>query len=308
MKILLIFLSLFTFLFSFDYKLKPIKLNNNSYYFYGKEQYFSKENGGNISNCAFIITKKSVILIDTGSSYEYGLQVKKEIKKITNKPIKYIINTHHHPDHFLGNNDFIKSDIYATEFTKNEIEQHGDLYIVNLNNLVQDAIQNTKIKAPNILLKNHELSFDGYKLKILYFDGHTKSDLVLFDENSKILYTSDLIFNKRTLATPHANIPIWIKTLKELKKIDYKILVPGHGVIDKTKKSIDENIAYLNYLDSTLKTSAKNGLDIFEILEKPIPKEFKKFSMFEEEFERSVINLYPKYEKSKIKNSDNSYF
>ena len=297
MKIFLLFISSFSFLFSFDYKLKPIKLTNNSYYFYGKEEYFSKENGGNIANTAFIITKNSVILIDTGSSYEYGMQVKKEIAKITKKPIKYIINTHHHPDHFLGNNAFTKSDIFATPFTKKEIEQNGDLYIINLNNLVQDAMQNTKIKAPSLELKSHELILDEYKLKLLYFDGHTQSDLILFDENSKILYTSDLIFNKRTLATPHANIPKWIKSLEKLKKIDYKLLVPGHGVIDKTKNAINENIAYLNYLDTTLKTSAKNGLDIFEILEKPIPKEFNDFSMFKEEFERSVINLYPQYEK-----------
>ncbi|WP_428024211.1 quinoprotein relay system zinc metallohydrolase 1 [Arcobacter sp.] len=296
MKIVFFLFSFLTFLFSFDYKLKPIKLNNNSYYFYGKEEYFSKENGGNISNCAFIITKNSVILIDTGSSYEYGLQVKKQIAKITKKPIKYIINTHHHPDHFLGNNAFSKSDIFATNFTKEEIEQNGDLYIINLNNLVQSAMQNTKVKAPNIELKSHELDFDGYKLELLYFDGHTKSDLVLYDKNSKILYTSDLIFNKRTLATPHANIQKWIKSLEELKKIDYKILVPGHGVIDKTKKAINENIAYLRYLDNTLKESTKNGLDIYEILEKPVPEEFKDFSMFKEEFERSVINLYSKYE------------
>ena len=297
MKVFLFFILSFSFLFSFDYKLKPIKLNNNSYYFYGKEEYFSKENGGNIANTAFIITKNSVILIDTGSSYEYGMQVKNEIAKITKNPIKYIINTHHHPDHFLGNNAFTKSDIFATPFTKKEIEQNGDLYIVNLNNLVQDAMQNTKTKAPNIELKSHDLILDEYKLKVLYFDVHTKRDLVLFDENSKILYASDLIFNKRTLATPHANIPIWIKSLEELKKIDYKLLVPGHGVIDKTKNAINENIAYLNYLDTTLKTSAKKGLDIFEILAKPIPKEFKNFSMFKEEFERSVINLFPKYEK-----------
>ena len=308
MKVFLIFLSLFSFVFSFDYGLKPIKLDDNSYFFYGKEEYFSKQNGGNIANCAFIITKNSVILIDTGSSYKYGMQVKEQIKKITNKPIKYIINTHHHPDHFLGNNAFKTDNIYASTFTKDEILQHGELYIENLNNLIQEAMQNTKTKAPTIELKEHELNFDGYKLKVLYFDGHTNSDLVLYDENSKILYASDLIFNKRTLATPHANIPKWIKSLEELKKIDYKILVPGHGVIDKTKNAINENIAYLNYLDTTLKTSAKEGLDIFEILEKPIPKEFEDFSMFKEEFERSVINLYPKYEKNSIKNSTKGYF
>ena len=299
MKSLIFFFCLISYGFSndFDYKLKAIKLSENSYYFYGKEEYFSKENGGDIANASFIITANSVILIDTGSSKSYGEQVKKQIEKITSKPIKYIINTHHHPDHFLGNSAFFSSDIYATEFTKEDIEKNGHLYIANLRNLIKDAINGTKIKAPDKILQNKTLDLDGYKLKVLYFDGHTQSDIAIYDENTKILYASDLVFYKRTPATPHANINKWIESLKELEKIDYDILVPGHGIASKTKEPILENIAYLAYLNKTLKESAKKGLDIYEILEKPTPKEFESFTMFKEEFERSVINLYPSYEK-----------
>ncbi|MBU0924791.1 quinoprotein relay system zinc metallohydrolase 1 [bacterium] len=299
MKSLIFFFCLISYGFSndFDYKLKPIKLAENSYYFYGKEEYFSKENGGDIANSSFIITNNSVILIDTGSSKLYGEQVKKQIEKITDKPIKYILNTHHHPDHFLGNSAFSNSDIYASEFTKNEIETNGDLYIVNLVNIIHEAMNKTKVKAPNQILTTKDLNFDGYKLKVLYFDGHTQSDIAIYDENTKILYASDLVFYKRTLATPHANLDKWIKSLKELEKINYSILVPGHGISFTTKEPIKENIAYLEFLQNTLKNSAKEGLDIYEILNKPIPKEFESFTMFSEEFERSVINLYPSYEK-----------
>lgn len=299
MKYLILVLFYFTLSFSadFDYKLKPIKLSENSYYFYGKEEYFSKENGGDISNASFIITKNSVILIDTGSSRLYGEQVKKQIEKITNKPIKFILNTHHHPDHFLGNSAFASSDIFATEYTKNEIETNGDLYILNLVNLVHDAMNGTKIKAPNEILTTKTLDFDGYKLKVLYLDGHTQSDIAVYDENTKILYASDLVFNKRTPTTPHANIQNWIKSLNELEKIDYSILVPGHGLASNTKEPIKETILYLKYIQNVLSNSAKEGLDIFEILNKPIPTEFKDFTMFKEEFERTVINLYPSYEK-----------
>ena len=299
MKYFILIICYLTLSFSndFDYKLKAIKLSENSYYFYGKEEYFSKENGGDIANASFIITANSVILIDTGSSKSYGEQVKKQIEKITSKPIKYIINTHHHPDHFLGNSAFFSSDIYATEFTKEDIEKNGHLYIANLRNLIKDAINGTKIKAPDKILQSKTLDFDGYKLKVLYLNGHTQSDIAIYDENTKILYASDLVFYKRTPATPHANIQNWIKSLEELEKIDYSVLVPGHGLTSKTKEPIKENIAYLNYLDSTLKSSVKEGLDVFEILEKAIPKEFESFTMFKEEFERSVINLYPLYEK-----------
>ena len=297
MRFLILFYCTFLFSAQFNYKLKPIKLNENSYYFYGKEEYFSTKNGGDIANTAFIITKNSVILIDTGSSELYGEQIKKAISKITSKPIKYIINTHHHPDHFLGNSAFTNSNIYASKFTKEEIENNGELYITNLTNLVNEAISNTKVKAPNQILNSKELIFDDYKLKILYLDGHTKSDVAIYDEKTKILYASDLIFNKRTMATPHANINKWIASLKELKNIDFKLTVPGHGVAFENKSVIDENINYLKYLDNTLKNSAKKGLDIFEILNLPTPKEFNNFTMFKEEFERSVINLYPTYEK-----------
>jgi quinoprotein relay system zinc metallohydrolase 1 len=296
MKYLIFILLVFSSLKAFDYKLKPIKLNENSYYFYGKEEYFSPLNGGDISNVSFIITQDSVILIDTGSSYEYGLQIKKEIEKITSKPIKYIINTHHHPDHFLGNSAF-QSDIFATPYTKNEITQNGDLYIVNLVNIVQSAMKDTKVKAPNKNLNSKILDLDGYKLEVLYLDGHTKSDVAIFDSQTKILYSADLVFHKRTPATAHADIKKWIKSLEELEKIDYKFLVSGHGIATTSKEPIKENISYLKYLDETLKQNAKDGLDIFEILEKPIPKEFESFTMFKEEFERSVINLYPSYEK-----------
>jgi uncharacterized sulfatase len=299
MKYFILIISYFTLSFSydFDYKLKPIQLSENSYYFYGKEEYFSKENGGDIANASFIITKNSVILIDTGSSKLYGEQLKEQIKKITNKPVKYILNTHHHPDHFLGNIAFSNSDIYASEYTKNEIENNGDLYILNLVNLVHDAMYGTKIKAPNEILTTKTLDFDGYKLKVLYLDGHTASDIAVYDENTKILYASDLVFNKRTPTTPHANMQNWIKSLNELEKIDYSILVPGHGVASNTKAPIKETILYLEYLQNVLSNSAKQGLDIFEILSKPIPTEFKDFTMFKEEFERTVINLYPSYEK-----------
>lgn len=296
MKYLLLILLTFSYLKAFDYNLNPLKLNQNSYYFYGKEEYFSPLNGGDIANTSFIITKNSVILIDTGSSHEYGLQLKKAIEKITSKPIKYIINTHHHPDHFLGNSAFSQSDIFATSYTKEEIEKNGDLYIVNLVNIVQSAMKDTKTKAPNKELNSKILDFDDYKLEVLYLDGHTKSDVALFDLQSKILYSADLVFFKPTPATAHADIQKWIRSLEKLQKIDYSILVTGHGVATSSKEPIKENISYLKFLDETLRQSAKKGLDIFEILENPIPKEFESFTMFKEEFERSIINLYPSYE------------
>lgn len=296
MKRLLLLPIFLSSLFAFEYDLKPIKLDYNSYYFYGKEEYFSKQNGGNISNSAFIITKNSVILIDTGTTVDYANEVKNQIAKITKNPIKYIINTHHHPDHFLGNKAFENEAIYATSYTMEEIKNHGEKYVSNMVNLIGDAIYSTRSKTPNTKLETKKLMLDDYELEVLYFDGHTKSDVAILDKNTKILYASDLIFNQRALATPHADLKKWIKTLEELKKLDFNLVVPGHGKVRFGKKVIDENIRYLTFLDDTLTNGVKNGLDIFEILSQEVPEDIKNYSMFEEEFERSIINLYKKYE------------
>jgi len=296
MKSFILTILLVQVLFSFD--LKPIKLSNNTYYIEGKKEYFSKENKGDIANSAFIITKNYVILIDTGSSEAYGQSLKKAVAKITSNPIKYVINTHHHPDHFLGNSAFKNSDIYSSTFTKNDIEKNGDLYISNMVGLLGKISYSTKIKAPNKILNKEKFVLDGYELDILFLQGHTQSDIVIFDKSTKILFAADLIFNKRTLSTPHANIEEWINSLEKLKKINYSILVPGHGASFTDKKPIKENIAYLEYLENTLKNSANEGLDVYEVLNKPIPQEFKDFAMFKEEFQRSVINSYSEYEEN----------
>lgn len=303
MKVVILFALLFSNIFAknLNYNLEPIKITENSYYFYGKEEYFNTNNGANISNSAFIITSKSVIVIDTGSSYLYGKAMIDEIKKITNKPIKFIFNTHHHPDHFLGNNAFKDVDIYATEFTAKDIKDNGEFYIENLSNLSLDWINGTKTKAPNKTLTSKILTLDNYKIEVLFLQGHTEDDIALYDPQTKILYASDLVFFNRAAATPHSDIPKWINALNSLRKINYNYILPGHGKLSKTKEPIDQTISYLNYLDNLYTKSAKEGLSIFEILNLPKPVEFKDINMLEEEFERSTINLYPKYEKKAFK-------
>lgn len=296
--------SVILFANDYNYNLKPEKIAENTYVFIGKKEFFNVKNGGNISNSAFIVTKEGVIVIDTGSSSKYGQQMKEAIKKITKKPIVMVINTHHHPDHFLGNSAFKDVKIISTKYTKDDISENGDSYINNLINLTYKWMEGTRVKAPDSQLdelKDKYINLGKHKLKLIYLDGHTQSDLVLFDEYTKTLFASDLIFYNRIAATPHANINKWINALEELRQVDYTILVPGHGPVSTEKAPFDQVKRYLIYLDETLKNSAKEGLSVFEVLQLPKPKEFAKLSMIEDEFERSVINLYPKYENELMK-------
>ena len=85
----------------FDYHLVARPLARDVYAFIGKTEDFDTDNGGNIVNTAFIVAPKGVIVIDSGPSLRYGRQMRRAIAAITDKPIALVINTHHHPDHFL---------------------------------------------------------------------------------------------------------------------------------------------------------------------------------------------------------------
>lgn len=279
-----------------EYNLTPIKIAKNTYMFKGDLNYFNRKNGGDISNTAFIITESGVIVIDTGSSYRYAKAMIREISKITNKKITDVINTHHHPDHFLGNSAFKSAKIWASKITKENISKYGDNYINTLTNLVFDWMKGTTLKVPDHILTENYLKVGNYKLKILYLNGHTKSDIAIYDENTKTLFASDLLFYNRAAATPHANIQKWINSLKKLQKLDYKVIVTGHGSIAKDNKSFIQMIKYLSYLDKIMKDGIRKNKSVFEILQGKQPKEFKNIHLFKKERQRSVIAFYPKYE------------
>ena len=104
------FLFLISPLISAKNKIKPldvIKVADGVYVHYGKHENLYEGNMGDIANLGFIIGGESIAVIDTGGSYIVGEALRLAIKKISQKPIKYVINTHVHQDHIFGNAAFV---------------------------------------------------------------------------------------------------------------------------------------------------------------------------------------------------------
>src|SRR5574337_375316 len=89
-----------------DYLLQPRQIAADTWVLEGRLEDFSFSNGGNIVNTAFIATPAGVVVIDSGPSRRYGEQLVTAIRKLTDKPVVKVFLTHHHPDHFLGNQAF----------------------------------------------------------------------------------------------------------------------------------------------------------------------------------------------------------
>lgn len=280
-----------------SYQLKPELIAENTYLLKGKLEDFSNANGGNIVNTAFVITEEGVVVIDTGPSLRYGKEMRAVISSMTDQPIKYVFNTHHHPDHFLGNQAFADIGVMSLAYSQEQIKLHGDAFAENMYRLVGDWMRSTEVSVPSIVIESDRMQLGGHRFQLLSYTGHSGADLVIFDQTTGVVFASDMVFYQRALTTPHTpGLLQWKAELEDIQGLPFKVMVPGHGPVVHDDKALKQMIAYLGWLDQTLTAAAEEGLSMTELISLPIREDFAGIALTRREFARTVAHLYPKYE------------
>ena len=275
------------------YDLSATEIASGTWAVHGSTEYFTLENGGNIVNVAFIEVPDGVVVIDTGPSKRYGEALLSLIEKtLPGKKILRVYNTHHHPDHFLGNQVFDNSLIAAPQQVIDNIIEEGGGFADNMYRLVGDWMRGTAAVAPGMAVDTEFEEIGGRKFSLYYLSGHTNSDLVIRDDETGVLFSGDLAFYNRAPTTPHADIDIWQESLTTLASIDKELILPGHGLQDSAGDSLEQTGDYLDWLQHSLKDSASLGLTMNEAMAQPIPKRFRSIDVVQTEYERSVVHLY----------------
>jgi len=255
------------------------------------------------SNNDVIIGDRDVMVVDTGTTPAAARAFLEDLKLITNKPVRYVVNTHFHYDHTDGNQVYAgKADIIAHEYVKYAIQNLNVLQrepfktsqstnvpnrIETLKKQVNDE-KNAQAKAalqrqlaitqqgweelkeikptpPNVTYsKNKIVNLGGREVQLLFLGrGHTNGDTVIYLPKEKIVCTGDLM-ESQLAYMGDAQFDEWVATLEALKKLDFNIDLPGHGAPFKGKGLIT---AYGNYLTDLIKqvtTLRKQGLSAEE--------------------------------------------
>ena len=193
------------------------------------------EDGGAAgSNAGFIVGKDGVAVVDTFTSVAPAKELLAEIRKVTNLPIKYVINTHYHLDHVGGNAVF--SDAGATIVAQQNVaawERTENLKFFGANPtperraLVEGLVLPTKTYIDKI-----DLSLGDRTVKVRYMLGHTGGDSVVFvkDKNTDVVFGGDIIWQKHLPNLIDASTAPWIDTLAKLLAAHPKAtFVSGHG-------------------------------------------------------------------------------
>ena len=281
-----------------SYDLKPVQVGDGLWMIEGATEYFSGENGGAIVNCTLIETAAGIVIVDTGSSRRYGEALREAVSNVTGLPVAAVVNTHHHPDHFFGNQVFKDVPIFALGQTAELARTEGDAFSDNMYRLLGDWMRGTEVTPPDKVIETGVLTIGGRKLRAIPLSGHTSSDLVLLDEKTGYAIAGDIAFLDRAPTTPHANLEDWRKSLAEVRALAPSAIIPGHGPVERDGSSLVQTRSYLDWLETTLNAAANEGLDMVEIMETRIPAQFAEMGAMPGEFIRSVSHLYPGIERS----------
>lgn len=283
------------------------RVSQSIYVVHGAHQLPDPKNRGFMNNPAAIMTRNGVIIVDPGSSREIGKQLLKKVRKLTDKPVIAVFNTHVHGDHWLGNHGirevYPEAPIYAhARMIERANAGEGEEWIKRFTGMTKGAIANTKAVIPNIGLKGGEtLTLDGVTLRIHYAGhAHSDNDITIEVVDDKALFCGDIVNNKEVLnsAVPQdASYKGSIVAIKTMLAGPATVFIPGHG--RSGGREVPESaLRFLENLRGSVIKHYNQGLADYEMKDSVI-KDLKEYSGWYNfnEMGRVITFVYQEVEK-----------
>ena len=284
---------------SFNFSVKPIA--ENVYSIVSPSLGLpTPENKGWNSNSHFVVTEKGVLLYDTGSSESIGNGIKIAIKSVTNKPVRWVINSHSHADHWLGNAAFTDTgaEIIASKLALTTMKKYGPEDVEFYSRVTKGTIGSTQLAYPTLLLtKEQKRNFGGVDIEFIFSnDGHSPGDILMWLPKQKIIFGGDVLSSDwMPIITDHGNVLSLIDTLYAIEKLNPDIVLTGHGRAT-TVKSLIRDADLLSSIWKQVKAGYKKDKKPNEILLDVNAKLRQKYSPlykdFDSEIERHVKLMY----------------
>ncbi len=284
------------------------QVNDHVYVMHGPLSEPNVANHGFMNNPGIIVADHGLIVIDPGSAYQVGQQVLKEIKKISDKPILAVFNTHIHGDHWLANQAikerYPEVKIYGhPDMIKQANDQQGIIWVERMESLTEGKTKGTKVVAPKFAVNQADIiDVDGQHFRIhSMIPAHTNTDIMIEHVQSKTLFLGDNSFYKRMgRFDGSASMLGNIKVLNYAKGLNMKVYVPGHGQTGKANTAIEPFLNYLVNVKKVVQAGFDDDMQDFEIKEKVLSQfaDYQSWEGFESNFGKHINSMYLEIEKT----------
>jgi quinoprotein relay system zinc metallohydrolase 2 len=231
----------------------------------GKQLALDVPGHDDIANIGFVVGTRCVAIIDTGGSVRVGRALRTAVKTKTSLPICYVINTHVHVDHVLGNFAFKddKPSFIGHQALPAAIASNRDFFLKNYSADLDSPVSAEQIIAPDrsVTIGNDvTLDLGGRDLTLRAWPkAHTDCDLSVHDEKTGTLWSGDLLFRER-LPALDGSVTGWLAALDELARTRVRLIVPGHGgTANNLAIALDPERRYLQSLIDGVRAAIAQG-------------------------------------------------
>jgi len=247
-----------------------VKVADGVYALVGDLGQRSPENLGHNITSGFIVTTEGVVVIDTGGSLANAQAIHAAIRKVTDKPVIYAVNSGGQDHRWFGNDYFKKqgAKLIASEAAVPDMRERGAAQEATAQQLLKEKFAGTRLVYPDITFQDrYTLPVAGERIELIYTGGaHTTGDILVWLPKQSIVFAGDTVFVQRLLGILPGSALRWIKSLEYLRdKLKPKIVVPGHGHVTDLAESLRDSYDYLVFLrDAVTQRFAGGAFDPVE--------------------------------------------
>lgn len=269
--------------------------------FQGDIALMTAENRGAIANVGFVVGERAVAVVDSGGSAQQGAALRAAVRVRTALPIRYVVNTHMHPDHVFGNAAFTADDPVFIGHHKlgRALAARGSHYLdANRRDMGEAVLAGTEIRLPDLGVDGRLVLDLGGRLLVVesHRTAHTDNDVTVFDPKTGTAFLGDLLFSRHVPALD-GSLRGWLALMTELEARPYARVVPGHGpAVMDWPAALAPQQRYLERLAAAVRSDIDKGVSMVDSIESVLPEERDKWALFEWFNARNATAAYKELE------------
>jgi glyoxylase-like metal-dependent hydrolase (beta-lactamase superfamily II) len=223
----------------------------------------SQDNDGSNANFGFIVTSQGVILIDSGASKLGAQKLESAIARVTDKPVRWVVNTGSQDHRWLGNEYFAGKGarIIALKRTAATQAEFATQHMRMLAGFLGPRLEGTQPLPATTLLDGDEATLDlgGETLVLRHTDAHFPGDAWVWLPKRNVMFTGDLVYVDRILGVlPWSSVKKGQKAFRALEALNPRHIVPGHGGVCDLAKARRDSGDYEDFLADVVGKAAQD--------------------------------------------------